>query len=57
MEAYIWECRFGNFIGEAAESDEEDQRDDIGVDAYVGYDEEASVAGGDAQQLMELDGM
>lgn len=37
------------------ESDEEDQRDDVGIDAYVGYDEEASIAG-DAQQLMELDG-
>ncbi|KAI5838968.1 P-loop containing nucleoside triphosphate hydrolase protein [Morchella snyderi] len=47
---------FGNFIGEAVESDEEDQRSETGADAYVDYDD-ASVAGheGDDQQLMELD--
>jgi U5 small nuclear ribonucleoprotein component len=57
--AYIaFQCRFGNFIGEAVESDEEDQRSETGADAYVDYDD-ASVAGheGGDQQLMELDGM
>lgn len=57
--AYIaFQRRFGNFIGEAVESDEEDQRSETGADAYVDYDD-ASVAGheGDDQQLMELDGM
>ncbi|RPA94448.1 P-loop containing nucleoside triphosphate hydrolase protein [Choiromyces venosus 120613-1] len=47
---------FGNFIGEAVDSDEEEQRDDNGADAYVDYEEEdASATGEDAQQLMELD--
>ncbi|KAG0644805.1 P-loop containing nucleoside triphosphate hydrolase protein [Tuber brumale] len=47
---------FGNFIGEAVDSDEEEQRVDNGADAYVNYEEEeASAAGEDAQQLMELD--
>jgi U5 small nuclear ribonucleoprotein component len=52
------ESRFGNFIGEAVDSDEEDQRDEAGVDAYVEYDEEEGpAAGADTQQLMEIDGM
>ncbi|KAL7276485.1 U5 small nuclear ribonucleoprotein component [Rhizina undulata] len=48
---------FGNFIGEAVDSDEEgSQRDEASADAYVGYDEEASVADeANDQQLMELD--
>jgi hypothetical protein len=51
--------RFGNFIGEAVESDEEgSQYDDAGASAYVDMDEEDGEPGdGNNQQLMELDGI
>lgn len=51
--------RFGNFIGEAVESDEEgSQYDDAGASAYVDIDEEdGEPEDGNNQQLMELDGM
>ncbi len=49
-------CRFGNFIGEAEESEEESQHGGIGADAYV-YDEEPELETGvNDQQLMQLDG-
>ena len=49
-------CRFGNFVGEAEESEEESQHGANGADAYV-YDEDAEEdAAVNDQQLMELDG-
>jgi len=46
--------RFGNFIGEAGDSDEEgSQADDADANAYVDMDDEDAA---DDQQLMELDG-
>lgn len=60
INAYlVSQCRFGNFIGEAVESDDEGQRSENGADAYVDYDENASAVPdeGHNQQLMELDGM
>lgn len=49
--------RFGNFIGEAEESEEESQHGDPGASAYV-YDEDPEEdAGTNNQQLMELDGL
>lgn len=51
-----YQYRFGNFIGEAVESDEEElQQDQTGADAYVDYEEEAD-DGGAGQELMEIDG-
>ena len=49
--------RFGNFIGEAEESDAESQHAAPGVDAYV-YDGEADEEEAEVndQQLMEVDG-
>ncbi|KAI9866584.1 MAG: hypothetical protein M1813_001136 [Trichoglossum hirsutum] len=46
---------FGNFIGEAEESEEESHHDDAGAEAYV-HDEEEDEADDDDQQLMEVDG-
>ena len=49
-------CRFGNFIGEAEESEEESQHGANGHDAYV-FDDEAEEDGvPNNQQLMEIDG-
>ena len=54
-EAYR-QCRFGNFIGEAEESEDESQHSVKGYDAYV-YDDEADEDGApNDQQLMEIDG-
>ncbi|KAH0556207.1 hypothetical protein GP486_005862 [Trichoglossum hirsutum] len=46
---------FGNFIGEAEESEEESHRGDAGAEAYV-HDEEEDEADDNDQQLMEVDG-
>ena len=47
--------RFGNFIGEAGESDEESIQDDQpGAEAYVDFQDEAEEVTG--QELMEIDG-
>ncbi|KAI9880134.1 MAG: hypothetical protein M1830_005163 [Pleopsidium flavum] len=46
---------FGNFIGEAEESEEESQHGDIGADAYVYDQEPEEETGVNNQQLMELD--
>lgn len=53
----IWViCRFGNFIGEAEESEEELQHEGTAANAYI-YDEEPEEeAAANDQQLMELDG-
>lgn len=48
--------RFGNFIGEAEESEEESQHEDLGASAYVYEDEPEEDVGTNNQQLMELDG-
>jgi hypothetical protein len=50
--------RFGNFIGEAVESDEESsQGDAAGADAYVDFDADGEAASDvNDQQLMEVDG-
>ena len=49
--------RFGNFIGEAEESEDESQQGTNGHDAYV-FDDEADEDGvTNDQQLMEIDGM
>ena len=49
--------RFGNFIGEAEESEDESQQCTNGHDAYV-FDDEADEDGvPNDQQLMEIDGM
>ncbi|KAI9765109.1 MAG: hypothetical protein M1840_007816 [Geoglossum simile] len=45
---------FGNFIGEAEESEEESDRGDAGAEAYV-RDEEEDEADASDQQLMEID--
>lgn len=48
--------RFGNFIGEAEESEEESDHGANGHDAYV-FDDEADNDGvPNYQQLMEIDG-
>lgn len=49
-------CRFGNFIGEAEES-EDDSQHGVDVGAYLDddYPEEAPEATG--QELMEVDGL
>lgn len=47
--------RFGNFIGEAEESEEESDRGDAGAEAYV-RDEEEDEADANDQQLMDVDG-
>lgn len=50
------ECRFGNFIGEAEESEDESQHGANGHDAYV-FDDEVDDGGvPNDQQLMEIDG-
>jgi hypothetical protein len=48
-------CRFGNFIGEAEESEDESQH---GVDAgaYVYDDEPEEAPEATGQELMEIDG-
>lgn len=48
-------CRFGNFIGEAEDSEEESHN---GVDAgaYVYDDEPEEAPGVTGQELMEIDG-
>lgn len=49
--------RFGNFIGEPVESDEESQHGANGHDTYV-FDNESDEDGApNDQQLMEIDGM
>lgn len=48
--------RFGNFIGEAPESDEEVQDGAPAGDAYLDVDDDEAAETND-QQLMELDGM
>lgn len=49
--------RFGNFIGEAEESDDESQQGTNGHDAYV-FDDDADEDGvPNDQQLMEIDGL
>lgn len=49
--------RFGNYIGEAAESDQEQSEDnDHGADAYVDMEEDGEPAEINDQQLMEVDG-
>ena len=49
-------CRFGNFIGEAEESEDESQNGVNGHDAYV-YDDDADEDGAPNDlQLMEIDG-
>jgi U5 small nuclear ribonucleoprotein component len=49
--------RFGNYIGEAAESDQEQSEDnDHGADAYVDIEEDGEPAEVNDQQLMEVDG-
>lgn len=50
--------RFGNFIGEAVDSDEEGSQieETTGADAYVDLDDDEPEERND-QQLMELDGM
>ena len=49
--------RFGNFIGEAEESEDESQQGTNGHDAYV-FDDEVDENGvPNDQQLMEIDGM
>ena len=49
--------RFGNFIGEAEESEEESQNGVNGADAYLDDDEVENDAVDNDQQLMQLDGM
>ena len=49
--------RFGNFIGEAEESEEESQHEDLGASAYVLDEEPEEEVGTNDQQLMELDGV
>ncbi|MCJ1361269.1 hypothetical protein MMC16_000367 [Acarospora aff. strigata] len=46
---------FGNFIGEAEESEEESQHGDPGANAYVYDDEPEDESGVNDQQLMEVD--
>ena len=48
--------RFGNFIGEAEESDDEAQDGAPAGDAYLDDDEADEVAENNDQQLMQLDG-
>ena len=48
--------RFGNFIGEAEESEEESQHGGLGASAYVDDEEPDDNAGTNDQQLMALDG-
>jgi U5 small nuclear ribonucleoprotein component len=48
-------CRFGNFIGEAEESEDDSQHGvDAGAYVYDDYPEEAPETTG--QELMEIDG-
>ena len=49
--------RFGNFIGEAEESEDESQQGANGHDAYVFEDEADEDGVRNDQQLMEIDGM
>lgn len=53
----IGHYRFGNYIGEAEESEEESEHGRDHVDAYVDNDAPEDGAEGNDQQLMELDGM
>lgn len=49
--------RFGNFIGEAEESDEEVQNEvDAGAYVYDGDEAEEETPGATGQDLMQLDG-
>lgn len=48
--------RFGNFIGEAEESEEESQHETTAADPYLDDEEEEEEAAVNNQQLMELDG-
>ena len=48
--------RFGNFIGEAEESEEESQPEVNGGNAYLDEDEAEEEAPENDQQLMEIDG-
>ena len=48
--------RFGNFIGEAEESEEESQPEVNGGNAYLDDDEAEEEAAENNQQLMEVDG-
>ena len=51
------DTRFGNFIGEPEESDEESQHEANGHDTYV-FDNESEEDGApNDQQLMEIDGI
>ena len=52
-----WPSRFGNFIGEAEESEEESQQGVSGVDAYLDDEDVEEQATVNDQQLMEVDGM
>jgi U5 small nuclear ribonucleoprotein component len=47
--------RFGNFIGEAEES-EDDSQPGVDAGAYVYDDEPEDVVGATGQELMEIDG-
>lgn len=50
-------CRFGNFIGEAGDSEEESVQNDVQAQTY-NYDDESEI-GDEAhgQELMVVDGM
>ena len=50
------QCRFGNFIGEAEESEDESQKSLNGYDAYVDDDNADEDGAPNDQQLMEIDG-